>query len=187
MKKSIREAVATVDDLSMEEIDALYESNRIENEDSIEALEDAIEAWRYAREHKDEISVAYILEIHRLLMKRLRPDIAGKLRDCDVWIGGKCKFFVSQTLLKEQLQQWIEESEGAIYQVVSKQPAARNRAKEELAKKMHVAYEEAHVFTDSNGRSGRILYQVHRLLLGLPIEVIDSKTKYDNYYPWFKK
>lgn len=172
--------------LSLKEIDTLYESNLIENEKSEEALEDAIEAWKFAKENMGKIDVAYVLEIHRLLMKRLRPDIAGKFRTCDVWIGGQCKWFVSVALLKEQLTTLLEDMLAATDVAMNSKKKLTVKEKEMLAKVFHIFYENLHPHFDSNGRCGRILYQVHRLLLGLQIEVIESSTKYEKYYPWFK-
>jgi fido (protein-threonine AMPylation protein) len=172
-------------DMTMEEVDVLYESNLIENEPSEEALEDAIAAWRFARDNMEKIDLAYILEIHRLLMQRLYPEIAGKLRDCDVWIGGRCKMFISEALLKDQLEQWLRTARDGIDFVVGP-PALSVEAAETLAKKLHIEFENIHPHVDGNGRTGRILYQIHRLLLGLPLKVIEAKTKHEFYYPWFK-
>ena len=175
-------------DMPMEEVDFLYESNLIENERSMEALEDAIAAWDYAKKERnkllsDDLNEAekYVLEIHRLLGQRIAPGIAGKFRDCDVWIGGQHKRFINETLLRAQLHEWLRESKPK--ESYRKKSVAQREA---LVKKWHIAYEAAHVTTDINGRNGRILYQIHRLILGLPIKVIDAFTKYENYYPWFK-
>lgn len=168
--------------LSLLEIDCLFESNAIENEKSEEALEDAIEAWKYAKENMGKIDVAYVLEIHRLLMKRLRPDITGKFRTCDVWIGGQCKWFVSVALLKEQLEKWIKKSR----MLIERSKDFSISKKENVAKILHIELENLHFAVDGNGRCGRILYQVHRLLLGLPIKAIEASTKYEKYYPWFR-
>lgn len=178
------------EDVPMDEVDMLFESNLIERESSDAALEDAILAWKYAVAHKDKIDVPYILEIHRLLMQRLEPEIAGKIRDCDVWIGGHKKMFISVALLKEQLEQWIKESGDAIASIMATDftdPEAELENRESIAKNAHIAFEGVHPHIDGNGRCGRILYQVHRLLLGLPIKTIESSTKYESYYPWFKE
>ena len=85
--------------INPEIVEMLRESNYIEEELSEEALEDAIKAWEFAREN-DDVSFEWLLEIHRLLMRRLNPRIAGKLRGCDVWIGGRHCRFISYGLLK---------------------------------------------------------------------------------------
>lgn len=177
-------------DISMEEVDMIFQSNLIERESSDVALDDAILAWKYAVAHKDKIDVPYILEIHRLLMQRLEPEIAGKIRDCDVWIGGHKKMFISVALLKEQLEEWIGGADATIRMtsdIEKKIPmSVTSEKKEEIARLLHVAFEDVHPFIDGNGRTGRILYQIHRLLIGFPIRTIESSTKHEEYYPWFR-
>ena len=174
--------------MPMEEVDFLYESNLIEHERSMEALEDAIAAWDYAKKERNKLlsnnlneAEAYVLEIHRLLGRRIDPEIAGKLRNCDVWIGGQHKRFINENLLRAQLHEWLRESKP--------KDSYRKKSveqREALVKKWHIAFEGIHPWRDINGRGGRILYQVSRLILGLPIHVINSKTKYTDYYPWFQ-
>lgn len=158
----------------------LKESNYIEGEYSEEAFEDAKKAWKYAFENKDKINLKYILKIHYLLAQRINPDIAGKLRECDVWIGGYRKIFVSVGLLEAQLKDCI----NIIFLSLSIKNSTIYK-KEEMARRCHVEFENVHPFCDGNGRVGRILWQVHRLKLGLPILVIKENEK-DRYYEWFK-
>lgn len=186
-KKKLEQPADAYLDLPMEEVDALYESNLIENEKSMMALEDAIEAWAFAKDGKDALLGSfpdardYILGIHKRLMKRLAPKIAGKIRDCDVWIGGEYKPFKGESFLLADLNEWIMESRP-----LKKYRKLTIEEREDLAKKWHVAFEDIHSAVDGNGRQGRILYQIHRLLLGLPIKVIAANTKYEEYYPWFR-
>ena len=153
----------------------LYESNLIENETSDEAFEDAKMAWNYAVANKRKINVQMILQIHRLLMKRLDPRIAGHLRMCDVWIGGNKKGFLTTGILEEQLELVCQEIN-----------AKKENPSESWCKEVHVMFEDIHPFEDGNGRVGRILYNFHRLKLGLGIDVIWDDEKQD-YYKWFKK
>lgn len=188
-KKKLEHPADAYLDLPMLEVDALYESNLIEGISSMEALEDAIEAWKFAKANKDDLmdtsllkATEYVLGIHKRLMKRLEPGIAGKFRDCDVWIGGEHKVFVDECALREQLNEWIIDSTPK--DEYRSKPIAKREA---LAKEWHVLYEQAHVTTDGNGRNGRILYQIHRIMLGLPVKVIESSTKRENYYTWFRE
>lgn len=182
-KKPIIEEVGVLPmmDMTMEEVDMLYESNLIELEDSEEALEDAIAAWKYALDNMLKIDLAYILEIHRLLMQRVDPKIAGQLRDCDVWIGGHRKMFVSEVLLKAQLEQWLKDFRQSCDQIEMNEAQLAD-----VAKRLHIEFENIHPHVDGNGRTGRILYQIHRILLGLPMRSIEAKTKHQIYYTWFK-
>ena len=163
-------------------ITMLTESNYIEQEYSEEALEDAIEAWDWAWKNRDSISVDYILTIHRKLAQRIAPKIAGKIRDCDVYIGGHRKWFLSETLIKEDLQEIVRLMNSTNFE---------SGKEEEYTKHVHVMFENIHPFVDFNGRSGRCLYNIHRLKLGLPIHTIkadwpDKEGEQYQYYQWFK-
>ena len=162
-------------------IEMLRESNAIEREYTDEALEDAIEAWKYAVRYYGHLTTKYVLKIHKLLCRRLRPDIAGKWRTCDVYIGGERKIFISEAEIINQVKTWINDWDSL------KKPIEK-MTKEELEKhaiKAHVHFEGIHPFEDGNGRTGRILYQIHRLRLGLPINIIHEGDEQWAYYRWF--
>ena len=55
----------------------------------------------------------------------------------------------------------------------------------EEIKKWHIMFEHIHPFEDGNGRTGRILMNIQRLKIGLPILIIYEKHKF-KYYDWFK-
>lgn len=162
--------------ISGDELEFLEHSNYIENERSPEAMEDAIRAWIWA--YKRKINFDNILVIHRILMKRLRPDIAGKLRDCDVFIGGHRKIFVSQALLKDEVRQWVTKIRAKL--VDNKWDTLQLHAQN-----CHVAFEQIHPFQDGNGRVGRILYNLQRIRAGLPIHIIHEGSEQRAYYEWF--
>ena len=130
-------------------------SNWIEGEYSDEALEDGLRAWRYALANEDSPSVMYMLKIHELLLRRLRPDIAGKIRNCDVWIGGQQKRFINEVLIRRDLENRV------VFEMLSKKKEGV-KDKEDRVKRVHVAFEDIHPFIDGNGRVGRIVWQIHR-------------------------
>lgn len=167
--------------INEEEIEFLKESNYIEGEYSKEALEDAKQGWMMAKICANEpLSIDYIFAIHRRLMKRLNPQIAGKIRDCRVYIGGEIKGQTKDEIKKELgelVSLW--NTNQKILLDKSKQD------KENFIKKWHILYESCHNFVDGNGRVGRILMNIQRLKLGLPVLIIYNKNKFD-YYKWFK-
>lgn len=156
--------------------DFLRESNAIESEFSDIALEDAKEAWNFAmlQEHMTDEAVR---EIHRLLMHRLRPDTAGKWRTCDVWIAGMRKKYTDEALLLWELR-------TALTGIFTSQFTA-TKIPFRIAAKAHVMFEECHPFEDGNGRTGRIIYNWHRLKMRLPIHVIHVGKEQQEYYDWF--
>jgi len=157
----------------------LRQSNYIEKEYSDEALIDALEAWEYLMKDKKCLTTKSILNIHGKLMRRLRPDIAGKFRDCDVWIGGQKKIFISTALIAESVRGWIKTCN------IQKYSRAKAEEREAAAIEWHVMFEGIHPFEDGNGRVGRILYNYHRNRLDLPIHIIDENERFE-YYNWFR-
>jgi len=155
----------------------LEESNKIEKEYSIEALHDAGEAWEYAVDKRKNFGIDYVCGIHEKLMHNLNPPIAGKLRRKNVSIYGRDS--AGELVLiqrrpakgnKPRLRKWCK-------RYISPQSA-------EEIKEAHIDFEMVHPFMDGNGRVGRIIYNVQRLQLKLPIEVIYEVEKQE-YYQWF--
>lgn len=167
------------------EIEFLKQSNWIESEYSDQALIDAMYAWDYFKNFNNSIfSLETILHCHYLLMKNLNPRIAGKIRNCDVWIGGCHKPFISQQLIEDNIKQFCININKSINKYAN---CLFNRfnEKEKSAKDLHIQFEYIHGFEDTNGRTGRILYACHRLKLNLPIKIIYEREKQE-YYKWFK-
>lgn len=158
----------------------LQNSNWIEREMSSVAMDDAVEAWEYAVKNANNITTNYVLKIHKLMQKNLRADIAGKFRDCDVYIGGECRRFISEDVIRAGVK---EVTDAMIDKIPRRFPVAE---KEALAKATHIRFEKIHPHEDGNGRVGRILYNVHRLLLGLPIHIIHEGDEQMEYYKWFR-
>ena len=158
-----------------EVLEFLRESNAIEGIYSAEALEDAGKAWGFLI---DQLNIgehmapeAIILKTHELLGTRIMPAIAGKLRDCAVYIGGHeaPKHYAVSVLLDEWIKRyWHAETWSKI-------------------KKAHIAFEHIHPFQDINGRTGRLLMNYQRVCAGLPILVIHTGKEQFAYYQWFKK
>ena len=159
----------------------LKESNAIERVYSNEALEDALEAWRYASTLND-LKLKSVLKIHWLLLKNINPQIAGKIRDCDVWIGGNIKKFMSEEFLISQLEGWIINFNSYIktIKVIDK------KLKHDFTRYNHIQFEKIHPFKDGNGRVGRILYNLLRIKTKLPIHIIHTGEEQLEYYKWFK-
>jgi Fic family protein len=160
--------------ITKQELEFLRESNAIESEYSKEALNDAKQAWIMAKiiAKDDPMSTDYILGIHKRLLKRLNPEIAGKIRDCPVMIGGKTKWNDREEI-KEEIRLLCN---PGLYPISSGS----------LIKRWHIRFEYIHPFADGNGRTGRILMNIQRLKIGLPILIIKEKEKF-KYYEWFKE
>jgi Fic family protein len=167
--------------LSLEKL-FLKESNAIEGEYSKEALEDAIYAWEYLKSLPMPFNSEAVKWTHYFLMERLRPDIAGMYRACDVSIGGSIKPFISLDLIESDVKYQMM----GIAKSIENTDKISDTRKMSFAKEEHVKFEYIHPFEDGNGRVGRMYWNLHRLKFGLPIEVIRESEK-KLYYEWFDK
>lgn len=160
----------------------LRESNAIENVYDKKALEDAVRAWDYAYKHKNKpMTEEYVLNIHELLMKRLNPRIAGRFRKCAVMIGYSVKDDYKD--LDKKVRGWVKRS------LVDSKEQDRKKTiyqRDDITRAAHVAFEDIHPFEDGNGRTGRILYNIHRINLGLPLHIIHEGDEQYLYYQWFR-
>ena len=161
------------------EIEFLKESNKIEKGYSQEALEDAIEAWEYAKVMIPlgrKIDIQYIKTIHMFLMKRIDSRIAGQLRKVPVYVGGReC---LNYEKINTSLFDWCKKIN------IRFMNSPKDIAMDGI-EKIHVAFEEIHPFEDGNGRVGRILMNIQRLRSYMDILIIKEKEKF-KYYKWFK-
>lgn len=157
--------------MDKQEIEFLKESNAIEREYSEEALEDAIESWDYAKvfiPSGRKIDIPMVKTVHEFLMKRLDLRIAGNIREVDVWVGGrKC---LEPKYIEKELRFILGVSPST----------------EQGIKEWHILFEKIHPFEDGNGRTGRIIMNLQRLKIGLPISIIHEGKEQQEYYKWFR-
>jgi len=159
-------------ELTDNEFEFLAESNAIEKEYSNEALEDAKCAWHLAIKHRHNINLDYIKLIHQELLRRLNPQIAGKFRTVQVgvWTKDGFKEFIGYDKIEEYLLGLLDIEVNV----------------EEGIKNWHIAFEKIHPFEDGNGRVGRILMNIQRSAIGLPLLIIHEGAEQQEYYKWFK-
>lgn len=168
--------------------EVLKHSNWIERVYEDNALEDAMRAWRYAYKNIDKIDIKYVLKVHEIMMRRTNLRIAGKVRKCDVWIGGKRKRFISTSLLEEEIKGWCKICD------INKIKNFSKERKEKTIRDWHIMFEALHPFEDCNGRTGRLLMNIHRVKAGLdPLFIrgwnLGDKNFHkdqEEYYKWFK-
>ena len=119
---------------------------------NIAAMESAIELALQA----EQISVADLLEIHRVLMDRSpRPELGGVMRERQNWIGGSSYNPCSAVFVPPPpdqvhglVQDLIEYVNGDEHSPVVQAAIA------------HAQFETIHPFADGNGRTGRALIHV---------------------------
>lgn len=164
----------------------LRESNAIEKEYSDEAFDDAKQAWiTGVLNAKDDFSIDLMLALHRRLMKRLNKRIAGNIRTVPVYVGNSISYreCLKPELIRGKLDKlftaWNEQKDN-----LKEMPRS---TKEAYIKEWHIKFEGIHPFEDGNGRIGRILMNLQRLMLELPILIIHEGDEQFEYYKWFKK
>jgi len=163
----------------------LEESNAIEREYSDIALQDANQAWiTGVLNAKNDFSVDLMCGIHRRLMKRLNPKIAGHIREVPVYVGNSQRY--RECLKPELIRKELKKLFDGWNNTKEKLKEMPDSTKEMFVKEWHIKFESVHPFEDSNGRTGRILMNLQRLIVGLPILIIYNKEKGD-YYQWFKE
>jgi Fic family protein len=98
-------------------------------------------------EHKRQISLDTIRYWHTRMFNKTKLDIAGQLRDYEVYVhGSKVKFPQGDKVydLMQEFFVWYYKTKGKINSV-------------ELAALTHLKFESIHPFGDGNGRVGRLL------------------------------
>jgi|SRR3990172_4162377 len=162
----------------------IIESNRIEDVHEIRAHNDATKAFNYAMT-QETMTIKAVKHIHFMLMRRINPRIAGQFRTCAIYIGGKRIDNVDEFQLEDTLEDMNASTVHAVGKLTTEEF-------EQMTKDDHVRFEAVHPFEDGNGRVGRILYNWHRLKLGLPLHVIHAdqylfgESEQRNYYKWFR-
>jgi Fic family protein len=184
MEKKIKKQNPT--DKEVEEF--LRESNAIEREYSDIALQDANQAWiTGVLNAKEDFSIDLMCGLHRRLMKRLNPKIAGHIREVPVYVGNSTGYreCLKPELIKKELQKLFDSWNKN--KITLQDPELPNSTKEMFVKDWHIKFEGIHPYEDGNGRTGRILMNLQRLMLGLPILIIHSGPEQFSYYKWFKE
>jgi fido (protein-threonine AMPylation protein) len=170
-----------------EELDEfLRESNAIEREYTEGALFDAKKSWIVGvLNFKKDFSIDLICGIHRRLARNINKKIAGHIRTVPVYVGNRYEYreCLKPELIKDKLEKliktWNDQREN-----LKEMPKS---TREDFIRKWHIDFEGIHPFEDFNGRTGRILMNLQRLSVGLPILIIHEGTEQFLYYRWFKE
>lgn len=153
-------------------------SSDMEGEHSAVAYTDHALAFAELMESSIPLKMSDILNCHFVLQGSLRPDIAGKLRNCNVYVGGR--MCPAPLVAASRLDMWVTKyGDPAVF------ASAKNKAK--AIQDAHVEFEMIHPFEDGNGRVGRCLLNWHRLCNDLPLLIITVGKQQMDYYGWFKK
>lgn len=159
------------------------ESNAIENifvRTNHHLFVDHLEAAKFVLKTGSMSKIATPKNIHAVLMKRELCE-AGKFRQDFVRVGLELKPPPDQ--VNRLMNQWMKSLQRENFRDSSLTP----KNKEKIAWHYHNWFETIHPFIDGNGRTGRLILNNIRLLLGLPwLIVLFSKRwqYYDNIRKW---
>ena len=177
--------------LKGDEIEAVYASNAIEGntltlgetalviqhgmtvsgkplKDHLEAL-DHIEALRYVEDlvEAPPLTQRSLREIHALVMRRSRPEAAGRYRDIPVAIAGTDLRPPRAILVSEKMDTVFD---AYISRRETEHPAI-------VAADLHQGIVDVHPFEDGNGRTARLAMNLHLLQQRFPLTIIDPKDR----------
>ncbi|MBI4139389.1 Fic family protein [Candidatus Woesearchaeota archaeon] len=99
------------------------------------------------RNYKKDLNLNTVLYWHRVLLKDIDEETAGKIRDHQVAIAGttiQLPYPVELNILLEEFFKWYNQAKNKLHPV-------------ELAALVHLKFVSIHPFTDGNGRISRIL------------------------------
>ena len=118
--------------------------------------------------------------IHAILMRRELSD-AGKLRKVRVWVNLDLKPYPEniEKLVKSWKRSLQKNLQNSISLVMPSQA-------EDFAWHYHHWFESIHPFMDGNGRTGRLILNNIRLLVGLPWLIIPFSER-EQYYESIRK
>jgi len=124
-------------------------------------------------EYKKDLSMNVILDWHRKMLSDTRPDIAGKIRDYEVGIGGtkvELPLAVELNALLRDFFRWYEKNKNRLHPV-------------ELAALVHLKFVSIHPFGDGNGRISRLIMNFVLNRRGYPmidISYSDRRSYYNS-------
>jgi Fic family protein len=177
--------------LEGDEIEAVYASNAIEGntltlgetalviqhgitvsgkplKDHLEAL-DHIEALHFVEELivSPPLEQRALREIHALVMRRSRPEAAGRYREIPVAIAGT-EYLPPPALLVPEKMDQVFAMYHARYD--ADHPAI-------VAADLHQGIVDVHPFEDGNGRAARLAMNLHLLQQRFPLTIIGPKDR----------
>ncbi len=130
----------------------------------------------YIRDKKDvTISKETILLLHKMLIRGINDDIAGRFREAHEYVR-----------VGSHIASAPEHIEQLLYNLIHDYESSHDEYFLDRISRFHLEFERIHPFVDGNGRIGRVLINLQLMLHGYPSVIIRNKGKRDYYYPAFQ-
>jgi len=120
---------------------------------------------------EEELNTWNIKNIHQLVLKGIKNNIAGKYRNINVVISGASHIPPDYLHVNEQmlaLEKWYKTVAQKLHPI-------------ERAAHLHTKFVGIHPFEDGNGRTARLLLNFELLKNGYPPAIIENKHRKDYY------
>lgn len=156
----------------------IRESNLIEDIDDSKEDARSQKAWDYFR--KQELNLKTILAVHKKITSVQLGVNAGRLRKCDVTVGGR--ICPAWGIVPKLMNIWTTKWDTLLSPGNSQYLHASIF---EYIKRAHIEFEKIHPFVDGNGRTGRMILNWQMEHCGLEVLMIKAEER-DKYYEWFK-
>lgn len=120
---------------------------------------------------KEALTEWQIKNIHRLVLKGINDDYAGRYRDQQVIISGAKHIPPEPILIKEEIENLINWYENK----------GQNLHPVERASLLHIIFIGIHPFIDGNGRTSRLLLNFELMKNGYPPVIIRNENRMSYY------
>ncbi len=124
---------------------------------------------------EQELNLAVILSLHKMLISNIRDNIAGRFRKDGEWVRVGSHIAPDPKEVTERLEKTLTDYYTASHENIIKRIA-----------KLHLAFEHTHPFNDGNGRIGRVINNyllIREGFVPINIKFIDR----NKYYEAFKE
>lgn len=161
--------------ITLEETRELIEHHIAPNKPlkDIKETENHVKVFLDMLEKKEELTLKIILKWHKELFQNTKPDIAGRLRNYLVGVGGY------------RAPDW-QEVKNLMKDLINFYRKNKKMNPVELAARMHYRFEKTHPFGDGNGRVGRLVMNYILWYNSYPMIIIEYKKR-KSYYKALKK
>jgi Fic family protein len=124
---------------------------------------------------EQELTLDVILMLHKMLIRNIRDDIAGRFREDGEWVRVGSYIAIDSKEITERLEKMIAEYNTSSRENIIKRIAL-----------LHLTFEHIHPFVDGNGRIGRVINNyllIREGFVPINIKFIDREM----YYRAFKE